>query len=145
MTFKNITFLVFLVGALSAYFYQGSVDEIVGTISAFFSQDGGGASGSIKLGTVSVEKSFSEDAQDGTSQTTEEEKEEKVKEAEEVVKEEEEDSKIEDVPPKSRPHCEDKENDCNQWADLGECEANPKFMLVNCPVSCKSCPDDERR
>ena len=71
--------------------------------------------------------------------------EEVVKEEKEEEKEEEEGAKIEDTPPKSRPDCEDKENDCNQWADLGECEANPKYMLTNCPVSCKSCPGDERR
>src|SRR6056300_321953 len=36
--------------------------------------------------------------------------------------------------------CEDKEQECGHWASLGECEKNPNYMLVNCPVSCDSCP-----
>ena len=37
--------------------------------------------------------------------------------------------------------CEDKEEKCGHWASLGECEKNPKYMLVNCAVSCDSCPE----
>merc|ERR1712241_419795 len=38
------------------------------------------------------------------------------------------------------PPCVDNNVDCTYWANLGECEANPGYMLVNCPVACGVCP-----
>lgn len=35
--------------------------------------------------------------------------------------------------------CNDEYNSCKAWADNGECEANPDFMLQNCPNSCRAC------
>jgi hypothetical protein len=35
--------------------------------------------------------------------------------------------------------CENKHPECQKWADIGECTANPGYMLVSCAVSCKSC------
>ena len=35
--------------------------------------------------------------------------------------------------------CEDKLERCAVWAKVGECEANPKHMHKNCPVSCNVC------
>mmetsp|Transcript_6387 Transcript_6387/g.17799 ORF Transcript_6387/g.17799 Transcript_6387/m.17799 type:complete len:139 (+) Transcript_6387:615-1031(+) len=35
--------------------------------------------------------------------------------------------------------CLDQNDDCNSWADVGECEKNPSFMAENCPVSCGAC------
>ncbi|CAH3043203.1 unnamed protein product, partial [Pocillopora meandrina] len=36
--------------------------------------------------------------------------------------------------------CEDKNEHCKSWAFNGECGKNPKYMLFNCPESCKVCP-----
>jgi hypothetical protein len=35
--------------------------------------------------------------------------------------------------------CNDEYKGCKAWADNGECEANPDFMLQNCPNSCRAC------
>lgn len=35
--------------------------------------------------------------------------------------------------------CEDKNAKCSMWANKGECEKNPAYMLLNCKVSCKTC------
>jgi hypothetical protein len=35
--------------------------------------------------------------------------------------------------------CKDESADCASWAALGECSNNKAYMLVNCPVSCRSC------
>jgi prolyl 4-hydroxylase len=35
--------------------------------------------------------------------------------------------------------CQDAETACKMWAESGECEANPKYMLNNCRVSCETC------
>lgn len=35
--------------------------------------------------------------------------------------------------------CEDQDKDCSYWAKIGECDANPMFMLYNCQVSCNAC------
>ncbi|PAV56798.1 hypothetical protein WR25_05054 [Diploscapter pachys] len=35
--------------------------------------------------------------------------------------------------------CCDRNSNCGPWAALGECEANPDWMLINCKISCKSC------
>jgi hypothetical protein len=35
--------------------------------------------------------------------------------------------------------CEDEEDDCVEWAEDGECETHPRFMLVGCRKSCNNC------
>ena len=35
--------------------------------------------------------------------------------------------------------CEDTNEKCDYWADIGECEANPGYMLINCQLSCGLC------
>jgi ShK domain-like len=35
--------------------------------------------------------------------------------------------------------CPDLHETCEYWASLGECNANPKYMLKNCPKSCHVC------
>jgi len=37
--------------------------------------------------------------------------------------------------------CKDTEKECEYWAGLGECDANPNYMRVNCALSCNSCPE----
>jgi len=37
--------------------------------------------------------------------------------------------------------CVDEHPRCGEWADAGECENNPGYMLHHCPVACDSCPD----
>jgi hypothetical protein len=43
--------------------------------------------------------------------------------------------------------CADKTSDCPLWARAGECDANPGFMKLNCPIACDSCDwaDFEKR
>jgi hypothetical protein len=36
--------------------------------------------------------------------------------------------------------CKDLHENCAEWAERGECDHNPKYMLSNCPISCDSCP-----
>ena len=36
--------------------------------------------------------------------------------------------------------CVDKHDLCNFWAGENECDANPGYMHLNCPVSCGTCP-----
>ncbi|KAK7862073.1 hypothetical protein R5R35_011492 [Gryllus longicercus] len=44
------------------------------------------------------------------------------------------------VRPPSKPHtCSDNSHLCRYWANIGECQKNPTWMRVNCPVSCKEC------
>ena len=31
--------------------------------------------------------------------------------------------------------------DCDAWAERGECESNPDWMLVRCARSCGACSD----
>jgi len=38
-------------------------------------------------------------------------------------------------------HCTDDHKKCAEWASLGECDANPQYMLSNCMESCNSCLD----
>eukprot|EP00980_Cylindrotheca_fusiformis_P010139 scaffold2253_cov119-Cylindrotheca_fusiformis.AAC.14 len=38
--------------------------------------------------------------------------------------------------------CIDNDSQCEIFAARGECDSNPKWMLQNCPVSCKHCPED---
>ena len=35
--------------------------------------------------------------------------------------------------------CLNKHDSCEFWASAGECEENPRYMLQNCPLSCKIC------
>ncbi|CAL4124879.1 unnamed protein product, partial [Meganyctiphanes norvegica] len=35
--------------------------------------------------------------------------------------------------------CKDMNPSCPGWGELGECNGNPEYMLVNCPVTCDSC------
>ena len=39
--------------------------------------------------------------------------------------------------------CADTSRECGDWAELGECEANPEFMLHSCKRSCGVCSGDE--
>jgi prolyl 4-hydroxylase len=36
-------------------------------------------------------------------------------------------------------HCLNKDGDCTLWAQLGECDKNPGYMLTNCGPACRSC------
>ena len=40
---------------------------------------------------------------------------------------------------KSEKTCSDTYSDCQKWADAGECEINPEYMLFACPGACKAC------
>ena len=35
--------------------------------------------------------------------------------------------------------CDDQHDQCATWAEGGECDANPGYMLRSCRSSCKSC------
>ena len=35
--------------------------------------------------------------------------------------------------------CENTNPDCERWAGVGECDANPGFMIVECAKSCRTC------
>ena len=39
----------------------------------------------------------------------------------------------------SDPSCEDDNESCEAWADAGECEGNPDYMLENCAMACDAC------
>ncbi|CAE7701894.1 P4H1, partial [Symbiodinium pilosum] len=45
--------------------------------------------------------------------------------------------------PVTEAPCTDGNNQCAYWAAIGECEANPRFMLEVCRASCHVCPGDE--
>ncbi|XP_064119530.1 uncharacterized protein LOC135224461 [Macrobrachium nipponense] len=36
--------------------------------------------------------------------------------------------------------CRDQLNSCAVWAEKGQCQFNPDYMLPTCPKSCKNCP-----
>jgi len=36
--------------------------------------------------------------------------------------------------------CQDKHPECENWASMGECHKNEKYMLEHCSFSCNSCP-----
>ena len=38
------------------------------------------------------------------------------------------------------PNCVDNHTNCDFWAEKGECESNPSYMLTNCRKSCGVCP-----
>lgn len=42
-------------------------------------------------------------------------------------------------PDPSQCKCEDKFNDCQSWANSGECGLNLNWMSTNCPKSCRTC------
>ncbi|KAL7460273.1 hypothetical protein ACHAXS_000736 [Conticribra weissflogii] len=37
--------------------------------------------------------------------------------------------------------CVDTNPSCRSWASVGECDNNPNYMLIYCPISCDSCPE----
>lgn len=37
------------------------------------------------------------------------------------------------------PDCKDKNENCTWWAEIGECEKNPGFLIQNCPKACDMC------
>mmetsp|Transcript_10292 Transcript_10292/g.14768 ORF Transcript_10292/g.14768 Transcript_10292/m.14768 type:complete len:155 (+) Transcript_10292:91-555(+) len=40
--------------------------------------------------------------------------------------------------------CVDQNEACYSWAEMGECEKNPGYMLTNCKLSCKQCTQNEK-
>ena len=36
-------------------------------------------------------------------------------------------------------YCVDDDRYCRVWAAMGDCQANPRFMLVHCKKSCGEC------
>ena len=36
--------------------------------------------------------------------------------------------------------CNDQSKECSFWAEIGECDVNPNYMLSSCAKSCKQCP-----
>lgn len=48
---------------------------------------------------------------------------------------------IEKVDEVEESDCQDDHPKCRQWADIGECNKNPKFMHKHCERSCLQCPD----
>ena len=32
---------------------------------------------------------------------------------------------------------------CATWASIGECDTNPAFMKIQCPVTCRLCQSDD--
>jgi prolyl 4-hydroxylase len=52
-----------------------------------------------------------------------------------------------DAPQKITDHsddseCEDSHANCSYWAENGECDSNPKYMLTKCAKSCGICPEE---
>ena len=41
--------------------------------------------------------------------------------------------------PSSFSYCKDKSSFCGEWAAVGECSSNPRYMLANCPLTCHLC------
>ena len=39
----------------------------------------------------------------------------------------------------SHDQCKDLNASCSDWAEKGECEKNPGYMLDNCKLSCGKC------
>jgi prolyl 4-hydroxylase len=40
---------------------------------------------------------------------------------------------------KVKKHCKNKHENCSYWAFLGECDANPGYMVTNCAPACMTC------
>ena len=49
------------------------------------------------------------------------------------------DSSREERRVKAPPKCGDAMKECKEWAERGECENNPSYMLSNCLKSCDIC------
>ena len=49
------------------------------------------------------------------------------------------------VAPTPDPKCADKAPECGHWASIGECVANPGFMMVSCASSCDMCDMQDYR
>lgn len=47
--------------------------------------------------------------------------------------------------PKPGSTCIDKHDQCEFWAEEGECKKNKGYMEANCPFSCEVCPPETRR
>ena len=56
-----------------------------------------------------------------------------------------EDNKFVASLPKDDKTCSNSYTQCSAWADEGECEINPEFMLYACPQSCKACSLNEEQ
>ena len=41
--------------------------------------------------------------------------------------------------PYVKPKCKDQNKYCATWAQMDECQKNPSWMLLYCPVSCNQC------
>ena len=39
-------------------------------------------------------------------------------------------------------NCIDEHENCKGWAKVGECDSNPKYMLVSCRRSCNVCQSE---
>ena len=39
--------------------------------------------------------------------------------------------------------CVDINESCLYWSEIGQCDKNPDYMLVNCKKSCKVCQDGQ--
>ena len=46
--------------------------------------------------------------------------------------------------PQSTESCKDTDDACRGWAESGECDKNPGFMLKSCAMSCRTCQGDWR-
>lgn len=42
-------------------------------------------------------------------------------------------------PPPLLPGCKDRHANCAVWAEEGECDTNPSFMLTTCQAACARC------
>jgi len=45
----------------------------------------------------------------------------------------------EGAPRKAEMECKDRHKQCVTYAEQGECEKNPGWMIINCPLSCDAC------
>merc|ERR1712226_1830646 len=43
--------------------------------------------------------------------------------------------------PKVGPECQNRHVDCAFWVSIGECDANPAYMKMNCAPLCGTCLD----
>jgi len=46
---------------------------------------------------------------------------------------------------KEKLECRDSQESCPAWAEDGECDKNPSFMLSHCALSCQNCEHEELR
>ena len=52
-----------------------------------------------------------------------------------------EDEDEEDDETENEEECFDSYEECDEWASMGECEGNPRYMLTYCKKSCMICGD----